>query len=61
MEILIEEKRPGGDNEYLGRTFMDAPEVDGNVFVRARGKLSAGHFYQVKITGFQEYDLVARL
>jgi ribosomal protein S12 methylthiotransferase len=61
MEILIEEKRSGGENEYLGRTFMDAPEVDGNVFVRSRVQLGVGRFYQGKITGSHEYDLVARL
>ena len=42
---------------YIGRTEGDAPEVDGEVFVKAKG-VKPGDFVDVKITDTLEYDLV---
>ena len=46
------------DDIYIGRTYMDAPKVDGNVFVRAEEELICGDIVPVRITGANEYDLM---
>ena len=43
------------DREGEGRSQMDAPDIDGKVFVR--GKAKVGEFVNVRITGAKEYDL----
>ncbi|MEY2981077.1 MAG: hypothetical protein RL562_1304, partial [Planctomycetota bacterium] len=58
-EVLIDGLGPDGVT-WLGRTFADAPEVDGTVRVRAEG-LKPGDFVEVQIEGCDEYDLDARL
>lgn len=55
LEVLIDEKV---DDDYLGRSQYDAPEVDGQVFVKAQRNLKPGDFVRVKITDTLEYDLV---
>ena len=46
------------DDIYIGRTYMDAPKVDGNVFVRAEEELISGDIVPGRITGANEYDLM---
>ena len=46
------------DDIYIGRTYMDAPKVEGNVFVRAQEELISGDMVPVRITGANEYDLM---
>ena len=46
------------DDIYIGRTYMDAPKVDGNVFVRAEEELISGDIVPVRIKGANEYDLM---
>ena len=46
------------DDIYIGRTYMDAPKVDGNVFVRAEEELISGDIVPVRITGANEYELM---
>lgn len=53
-KVIID--RQEGDH-FVGRTEFDSPEVDGEVYVSADRELYAGQFYQVKITGADEYDL----
>jgi len=55
LEILIDEK---GQGYYLGRSFADAPEVDGNVFINGSYKVKTGDFAVCRITDTLEYDLV---
>lgn len=55
LEVLIDEREPGGN--YIGRLEIDAPEVDGSVYVRAEKSLKSGDFVKVKITDAYEYDL----
>ena len=43
---------------YVGRTYMDAPKVDGNVFVRSEEEMISGDIVPVRITGASEYDLM---
>lgn len=44
-------------NKIVGRSFADAPEIDGSVFVEANSHVSAGDIVRVKITQADEYDL----
>jgi len=57
VEVLIDEKDGNSEDIYIGRTQGDAPEVDGEVFVKGKD-LSPGDFVNVKITDTLEYDLV---
>jgi ribosomal protein S12 methylthiotransferase len=57
MDVLIEGYLYEED-VYIGRTYMDAPGVDGNVFVRAEEELISGDIVPVRITGSNEYDLM---
>lgn len=57
VEVLIDEKDPNSEDTYIGRTQGDAPEVDGEVFVKGRD-LSPGDFANVRITDTLDYDLV---
>jgi ribosomal protein S12 methylthiotransferase len=47
-----------GENVYTARTYMDAPGVDGMLFIETQLELMTGDFVRVKITGSDEYDLV---
>jgi ribosomal protein S12 methylthiotransferase len=61
LRVLVEaqdEKRP---DRWTGRSEMDAPEVDGNVFIQSRKALIPGKFYTVKITDTQDYDLIGQI
>ena len=44
-------------NGYIGRTYGDAPEVDGSIVVKTDRRLNAGDIVRVKVTGTHEYDL----
>ncbi len=44
-------------NMYYGRTYMDAPEIDGYVHFSSKKKLNVGEFVEVKITDCEFYDL----
>lgn len=57
MDVLIEGYLYEED-VYIGRTYMDAPKVDGNVFVRAEEEMISGDIVPVRITGANEYDLM---
>lgn len=48
-------------NIYIGRTYMDAPNVDGYIFVRAGGELMSGEFVEAMVTDAKEYDLIGEL
>ena len=43
---------------YTGRTFAEAPEIDGTVYFTAHGELNAGDKIKVKILNIEEYDLI---
>ena len=49
------------DNTYVGRSYKDAPNVDGLVFVECDRELMSGDFIDVKITGSTEYDLIGTI
>ncbi len=57
LRVMIEGKLPE-DDIFIGRSYMDAPNVDGFVFVHSRDSYLSGEFVDVKITQAKEYDLV---
>ncbi|MDD7113925.1 MAG: 30S ribosomal protein S12 methylthiotransferase RimO [Lachnospiraceae bacterium] len=57
MSVLIEGYLYEEDI-YIGRTYMDAPKVDGNVFIRSEEEMMSGDIVPVCITGANEYDLM---
>lgn len=57
VDVLIEGRLPEED-VYIGRTYRDAPDVDGYVFVHAEEDMISGDIVKVKITDAQDYDLV---
>ena len=58
FEVLIEDKT--FDNKYyIGRSYMDVPEIDGIVYVKNDDNLNFGEFIKCKVTKVDEYDLVA--
>jgi ribosomal protein S12 methylthiotransferase len=56
--VLIDESAPAGG---VGRSRLEAPEIDGVVRVTAGKPLPAGEFVEVRITGADEHDLSAEL
>lgn len=60
LEVLIE-GRVADEGVYVGRTYMDAPGVDGLLFVNAEEELMTGDFVRVKVTGAAEYDLIGEI
>lgn len=55
LDVLIDE--PVEDGVWAGRSYADAPEIDGVVYVQGEG-LTVGEFVPVEITGRDEYDWV---
>lgn len=60
LEVMIEGK-VADENAYVGRTYMDAPNVDGLIFVNGDEPLMSGDFCRVRVTGALEYDLIGEL
>ena len=60
MLVMIEGK-VADENAYVGRTYRDAPNVDGLIFINTEEELISGDFAKVKITGALEYDLIGEL
>lgn len=57
---MIEGKVPD-EHAYVARTYKDAPNVDGFVFIQTSEELMTGDFVRVKITGSFEYDLIGEI
>ena len=58
MRIIIDREEP---DYYIGRTEFDSPDVDGEVLVKKDQTLTVGEFYQVEITGAEDFDLYANI
>ena len=58
MRVIIDRKE--GDY-YVGRTEFCSPEVDPEVLIPAKKRLSVGKFYQVKITDSEDFDLYGKI
>lgn len=60
MKVLIEGKITDED-VYIGRTYQDAPDIDGEVFVEYEGELISGDYVNVRITEANDYDLIGEI
>lgn len=61
-EVLVMiEGKVADENAYVGRTYKDAPNVDGLIFINTEAELMSGDFARVKVTGALEYDLIGEL
>jgi ribosomal protein S12 methylthiotransferase len=59
LKVLVEALE--GDF-YIGRTYRDAPEVDGEVLISAdNGRIASGNFYNALVYDSNEYDLFAKV
>ncbi len=62
QELLVMiEGAISGESAYIGRTYGDAPKVDGYIFVQTGELLMTGDFAKVRVTGSMEYDLIGEL
>lgn len=62
QELLVMiEGKVSGEAAYIGRTYGDAPKVDGYIFVQTGELLMTGDFARVRVTGSLEYDLIGEL
>lgn len=59
--LVMIEGSVAGENAYVGRTYRDAPNVDGYIFVNTEENLMSGDFVRVKVTGALEYDLIGEV
>lgn len=60
LTVMIEGK-VADENAYVGRTYKDAPGVDGYLFLNTDETLMSGDFARVRVTGALEYDLIGEL
>ena len=60
LEVMIEGK-VADENAYVGRTYMDSPNVDGLIFVNTGYSLMSGDFARVRVTGALDYDLIGEV
>jgi ribosomal protein S12 methylthiotransferase len=60
LDVMIEGK-VADESAYVGRTYMDAPNVDGYIFVNSGELFMSGDFVRVKVTGASEYDLIGEV
>jgi ribosomal protein S12 methylthiotransferase len=59
--LVMIEGKVADENAYVGRSYLDAPGVDGLIFVNTDTTLMSGDFVHVTITGAIEYDLIGGL
>lgn len=60
LTVMIEGKMPEED-AYVARTYRDAPNVDGYLFLNTTAELMTGDFVRVLVTGSNEYDLIGEI
>ncbi len=57
LKVMIEGKLVE-EGIFIGRTYMDAPNIDGYIFVHTKDELMSGEFVEVTVTEAKEYDLI---
>lgn len=60
LTVMIE-GRVADEETYVGRTYRDAPNVDGYLFVNTTANLMTGDFVKVLVTDANEYDLIGEI
>ncbi len=65
LVAIIEGRIPGEGGEegevYSARTYRDAPDIDGFIFITASEELRSGDLVRCRVTGAYEYDLIGEL
>lgn len=59
--MAMVEGKIADDDAYVARTYKDAPNVDGYLFINTEESLMTGDFVKVRITGSNEYDLIGEI
>ena len=59
--VAMVEGKVADENVYVARTYGDAPNVDGFLFIETGEMLVSGDFVRAKITGTAEYDLIGEI
>lgn len=59
--VAMVEGKVADENAYVARTYADAPDIDGYLFINTAEPLVSGDFVRVRITGALEYDLIGEL
>ena len=60
VDAIIEGK-VADENAYVARTYKDAPNVDGYLFINTERELMTGDYVTAKVTGSNEYDIIGEL
>ena len=55
------EGKVADEDVYVGRTYKDAPNVDGYIFIQTSATLVTGDFVKVQVTDSNEYDLIGEI
>lgn len=61
IDVLIEGKLTDEEGVFVGRTYMDAPSVDGYIFVNSDEELLSGDIITARITNAENYDLIGTI
>ena len=56
--VAMIEGKVADENAFVGRTYMDAPSVDGYIFINSDEEFMSGDLVKVRVTGAIEYDLI---
>lgn len=59
--LAVVEGKIVDESAYVARTYMDAPDIDGNIFIMTGEMLMTGDFVKVKVTGSCDYDLIGEI
>lgn len=59
--LVMVEGKLADEDAYVGRTYMDAPGIDGYIFIKSEEELMSGCFVPVRVTGSDEYDLIGEV
>lgn len=60
LNVMVEGK-VADEDAYVARTYMDAPNVDGFLFIHTQASLLTGDFVKVQVTDSNEYDLIGEI
>ena len=60
LYVMVEGK-VADEPAYIGRTYKDAPGVDGYIFIQTGEALMSGDFVKVRVTGAIDYDLIGEI
>ncbi|MCK4696497.1 MAG: 30S ribosomal protein S12 methylthiotransferase RimO, partial [Candidatus Cloacimonetes bacterium] len=60
IKVIIDQKSDCKDFRFEGRSYLDAPEIDGTVFI-SEGDIKVGDIVEVEIIDSWEYDLIGKI